>query len=272
VSTTGSHPPPPSLFLRLLEVRAAPELAAYFLSYPWLRRAPRGDGHPVLALPPLGATDFATIPLRLFLRGRGYAVHGWELGRNIGPVPGMPARLREQFRRIRAQHGRRVSLIGWSLGGIYARELAKVFPDDVRQVITLCSPFAADPRASNSVRTYERLSGQRIEHSRGHRDLAEPPPVPTTAIYSRSDGVVAWQGCVQQVGPLRENVGIVGSHFGVGHHPLALYAIADRLAQPETAWKPFERHGIRRVLYTAPAHTARGRSGAPEIIVEDRGG
>src|SRR5512143_912135 len=159
--STGSHPPPPSLLLRLLEVRSAAELAAYFLSYPWLRRAPRGDGHPVLALPPLGATDLATIPLRRFLRGRGYAVHGWGLGRNIGPVAGMPARLREQFRRIRAQHGRTVSLIGCSLGGIYARERAKAFPADVRQVITLCSPFAIDPRASHSRRTYERLSGQR---------------------------------------------------------------------------------------------------------------
>lgn len=272
MSTIGSPPPPPSLFLRLLELRSLAELGAFSLTYPWLRRVPCGDGHPVLILPPLGASDLATVPLRRFLRGRGYAVHGWGLGRNIGPVPGMPSRLRDRFRRIRTQHGRAVSLIGWSLGGLYARELAKAFPNDVRQVITLCSPFGVDPRASNAVRTYERLSRQTLEQGRGDRNLAEPPPVPTTAIYTRSDGVVAWQGCVEQIGPLRENVEIVGSHFGVGHHPLALYAIADRLAQLETTWKPFDRSGVRRFLYPAPADRARGAAGGTEIATGDRSG
>ena len=272
MSTIAPHMPPPSLVLRLLEVRSLAELGAFALTYPLLRRAPRGDGHPVLILPPLGTSDVSTAPLRMFLRGRGYAAHGWGLGTNIGPVPGMAARLRDHLTRIRAQHGRTVSLIGWSLGGVYARELAKVFPVDVRQVITLCSPFGVDPRASNSVRRYERLSKQTIEQACGGRDLAEPPPVPTTAIYSRTDGIVAWQGCVEKPGPLRESVEIRGSHFGVGHHPLALYVIADRLAQPETAWKPFDRSGTRRFFYPAPHRDERWQPGAPEISRENRGG
>jgi len=264
VSTTAPHPPPPSLLFRFLELRSIPELGAFALTYPLLRRVPHGDGHPVLVLPPLGAGDAATIPLRAFLRGRGYAARGWGLGRNRGPVPGMAARLRECLVRTRARHGRTVSLIGWSLGGIYARELAKAFPGDVRQVITLCSPFAVDPRASNSVRSYERLSKQRIDHPHG-RDLSEPPPVPTTAIYSRTDGIVAWQGCVETAGPLQESVEIESSHFGVGHHPLALYVIADRLAQPESAWRPFDRSGLRRVFYPTPEHGARWQPSAAEV-------
>lgn len=269
MSKNAPHLPPPSLALRLLEVRSLAELGAFALTYPLLRRAPRGDGHPVLVLPPLGASDVSTAPLRMFLRGRGYAAQGWGLGTNVGPVPGMAARLRDHLTRIRARHGRRLSLIGWSLGGIYARELAKVFPGDVRQVITLCSPFGVDPRASNAVRKYERLSKQKIEHASGDRDLAIPPPVPTTAIYTRTDGIVAWQGCVETHGPLRESVEIRGSHFGVCHHPLTLCVIADRLAQPETAWKPFDRSGFRRFLYPAPEGGERWQPQAPDISRED---
>jgi pimeloyl-ACP methyl ester carboxylesterase len=272
LSMNEPYPPPPSRWLYLMEVRSLVELGAFALTYPLLRRVPRGDGHPVLILPPLGTGDGSTAPLRMFLKGRGYAAHGWGLGRNIGPVPGMAARLRDHLARIREQYGRRVSLIGWSLGGIYARELAKMFPRDVRQVITLCSPFGVDPRASNAVRKYQRLSKQPIEDAHGGRDLAQPPPVPTTAIYSRSDGIVAWQGCVETPGPLRESVEIQGSHLGVGHHPLALCVIADRLAQPETAWSPFDRSGLRRFLYPAPGGGARWRTRVPEISGEPRGG
>src|SRR5690349_8104798 len=116
---------PPRAGLLLLETRALLELAALLPAYPFLRRAPRGDGHPVLVLPGFMASDFSTRTLRRFLRDLGYAAHGWKLGRNVGPSPELVGRLVERLQELRARHGRRISLIGWSLGGIYARELAR---------------------------------------------------------------------------------------------------------------------------------------------------
>src|SRR5215475_15204524 len=133
--------PRPNPRLLPLEGRALLELAALLPAYPFLRRAPAGDGHPVLVLPGFMASDFSTRTLRRFLRDKGYAVHGWKLGRNLGPsaatIGGMTARLQS----LQARYGRRVSLVGWSLGGIYSRELARAMPEMVRQVITLASPF-----------------------------------------------------------------------------------------------------------------------------------
>ena len=231
---------PPARGLLVLEGRALLELAALIPAYPLLRRAPRGDGHPVLVLPGLMASDFSTRALRSFLRARGYRVHGWKLGRNLGPTPeraaGMVARLEE----LHAQHGRQVSLIGWSLGGIYARELGRRFPSLVRQVITLASPFrdvdaTNVPRFLRAAATRRPLPGQEAMRAQ----LSTPLPVPSTAIYSRSDAIVAWQSCREDEGPLSENIEVASSHLGIGHHPVVLLTIADRLAQPEGAWRPF---------------------------------
>src|SRR5215467_14367832 len=139
---------PPRRRLLLLEGRAFLEFAALIPAYPFLRRAPRGDGHPVLVLPGFMASDFSTRTLRRFLRDLGYAVHGWKLGRNVGPSPETVGRLVARLQELRTRHGRRISLIGWSLGGIYARELARRFAPDIRQVITLASPFR-DVEATN---------------------------------------------------------------------------------------------------------------------------
>lgn len=239
----------PSLPLLLLESRAFWELGAYFASRPLQRLAPAGDGHPVLILPGLGASDISTHPLRAFLRRRGYWVHGWKLGRNIGD-PMILKPLAERLHALRQRHGRKISLIGWSMGGLFARELAKLAPGDVRLVITLASPFAGPPGASNVQRAYKMLSGRdpKADTALSAR-LRQPPPVPVTSIYSRSDGIVAWQSCVEKAGAQMENVKVHSSHLGMGCHPHALFIIADRLAQPEGQWTPFQRGGLPQSLF-----------------------
>jgi len=247
---------PPGLVEVLLESRALLEYGAGIAATPLLRLAPRGDGHPVLVFPGMGASDSSTSPLRRFLRSRGYLAHAWRLGRNLGPTPEVVAQSRARIRALRQRHGRRVSLIGWSLGGIYARELAKAMPEDIRMVITLGTPFAGHPRATNAWRLFEMLNGRR-RHDPGRLDsLRRPPPMPTTSIYSRTDGIVAWQCSVEREGPRAENIEVEASHTGMGVHPAVLYAVADRLAQPEGAWRPFTRTGWRRLIYPDPHRPA----------------
>jgi len=228
---------PPSRELLLLELRAIWELTAFFASYPMLRMAARGDGHPVLVLPGLAASDLSTRPLRRYLSDQGWSAHGWKLGQNHGPRPGAEERMQQRLAELFARHERKVSVIGWSLGGIFARELARRFPADVRQVITLASPFRA-PSASSVARFYRRgrRNGTRPEP---RAPLGAPLSVPSSSLYSRSDGVVAWRSCLQDEGPLAENIEVRSSHCGMGHHPGALLVIADRLAQPEGAWRPY---------------------------------
>ncbi len=241
----------PSWRLILQEYRAFHELGAYYVTRPLLSLAPSGDGHPVMVLPGFLAGDLSTAPLRTFLRERGYAAHGWELGLNLGPIHDVKENARRRLLSLHKRSGRKVSLIGWSLGGIYAREIARAHPEAVRFVITLGSPFALSPKANNAWRLYELASGDRIdeweENWFAHRPA--PLPVPSTAIYSPTDGVAAWQCCVQPHGPLSESIEVDSSHCGLGHNPLALFAIADRLAQPEGRWRPLKRIGLRRLLY-----------------------
>jgi pimeloyl-ACP methyl ester carboxylesterase len=243
---------PPSRLLLALEVRGIWELQAFFAAYPLLRRASRGDGHPVLVLPGLAASDVSTRPLRIYLKELGYKAHGWKQGPNHGPRPGVEAAMDARLSELAQRYQRKVSLIGWSLGGIFARELARRSPVLVRQVITLGSPFANEPKASNAWRLYEALSGRQVDDWPGREAMKLPPPVPSTAIYTRTDGIVAWQGCREQESAQTQNIEVEGSHSGLGHNPAVLYAIADRLALPEGEWCPFDRGGIRRLLYPDP--------------------
>jgi pimeloyl-ACP methyl ester carboxylesterase len=236
-----------------LEMRAPWELGAGLAAMPLLSLAPKGDGHPVLVFPGLIASDVSTELLRRYLKSLSYHSHRWRQGRNLGPRPGVLDACARLVETLHRQHGRKVSLIGWSLGGIYAREMAKQLPSSVRSVITLGTPFAGHPRATNAWRVYELASGERVDHTpRDWPRLHEAPPVPTTSIYSRTDGVVAWQCSVQQPGPQTENIEVEASHIGLGVHPAVLYAVADRLAQPEGAWQPFDRSGLRKLLYRDP--------------------
>jgi len=233
--------PPPARSLLLLEGRALLELAALLPAYPVLRRAPAGDGHAVLVLPGLMASDFSTRALRRFLRDKGYQAHGWKQGRNVGPSEALIAAMIERLVDVQRRSGRKVSLIGWSLGGIYARELARAMPELVRQVITLASPFA-DLDAVNVPRFLRRRARRRnpVGDDAPIRDrLREPLTVPTTAIFSNSDGIAAGGSCRADAAPFTENLEVESSHLGIGHHPVVLLTIADRLAQPEGKWQPF---------------------------------
>jgi pimeloyl-ACP methyl ester carboxylesterase len=244
---------PPSKLLLLMEGRAIPELAAFVGALPLLRLVtPRGDGHPVLVLPGLLASDNSTRALRGFLKNHGYGAHGWRQGRNLGPRDGVEGLLLDRIKELNDRYGRKVSLVGWSLGGLYARQAAKRAPEAVRLVITLGSPFTGNPRATNAWQVYEYASGRRADEAHVAGPLSDPPPVPTTAIFSRTDGICAWQCCVERDGPQTESIEVDGSHCGLGHHPAAVYAVADRLAQPEGRWKPFERTGWRSLVYPDP--------------------
>ena len=245
---------PPSRTLMFLEGRAFHELGAFLGALPLLSLAPRGDGHPVLVLPGLVASDASTRPLRSFLGSKGYAVSGWRQGRNYGLRPGVQHAMVDLVRELSDAHGRKISLVGWSLGGLYARQLAKMMPERVRQVITLGSPFAGHPTSTNAWRVYEWASGRRADEVDPDfgSTLAEPPPVPTTAIFSRTDGVCAWQGCMEKASAETESIEVESSHCGMGHHPAAVYAVADRLAQAEGEWQPFDRAGWRSMVYPDP--------------------
>lgn len=254
MSATAQAMRPPSKTLMFLEGRAFHEFGAFLGALPLLNLAPRGDGHPVLVLPGLVASDVSTKPLRSFLQGRGYAVSGWKLGRNLGLRDGVQDSMVDLLREMNETHGRKVSLVGWSLGGLYARQLAKMMPERVRSVITLGSPFAGNPKSTNAWRVYEFASGKRADDTDEHfgGSLAGAPPVPTTAIFSRTDGVCAWQSCMEQSSAMSESIEVESSHCGMGHHPAVVYAVADRLAQTEGAFAPFDRSGWRSLVYPDP--------------------
>jgi pimeloyl-ACP methyl ester carboxylesterase len=243
---------PPRLWHMALEARAPMELWASVLSLPILHRVPKGDGQPVLVFPGLLAGDSTTLPLRAYLKRLGYVPYGWKQGINAGPRHGVLAGCRERIEELHAEHGRKVSLIGWSLGGLYAREMAKLMPAMVRQVITLGSPFAGNPQATHAWRIFEYFSGHRVSDPNLLERLRAAPPVPTTSIYSKTDGVVAWQCSVQAPAKQSENIEVSASHLGIGMNPLALFALADRLAQQQDKWKPFSRAGLRGMFFAEP--------------------
>ena len=244
---SDAAPAAPSLMLMALEARAFWEFAALVPAWPLLQRAPRGDGHPVLVFPGLSASDASTMPLRQYLTGLGYEAAGWNQGFNFGPRAGVLATARSHVEELFLRTGQKVSLIGWSLGGVYAREMAKRMPDHVRQVITLGTPFTGSPKSTNAWRVFELTRGRKVEVEASNFDIATPPPVPTTSIYSRTDGIVAWQCSIQPKDPSNpdtENVEVSASHVGLGLNPSAWWVVADRLAQPEGGWKPFERRSV----------------------------
>ena len=243
---------PPSALLALTEgQRVAIEVASLSLVRRLLADLPRGDGHPVMVLPGFLGSDTYNGALRRFLASLGYAVHGWGLGRNLGPRDGALDRLRARFEDLRRRHGRPLTLIGHSLGGIFARELAREYEDDVRQVISLGSPFGRGRRSgSYPSRLFSALNPEE-EMPVDEDGLHIAPPVPTTAVYSKGDGIVNWKTAVQDhklsEAPV-QNIQIRGSHCGMTLNPTVWYVLADRLLQERDGWLPFDSGTFSRVL------------------------
>lgn len=233
--------------------RTLMDMQALMATLPLLSLTRRGDGHAVLVLPGFLAGDESTAVLRRFLRRRGYAPEPWALGRNTGRPDIIQTRLPERFLEFAQRCGQKISIIGQSLGGVYAREIGRMFPEQVRQVITLGSPFATRHGTSTVPivrRLFEQQSGMTVEAMRALIDSMDPhvsPPVPLTAIYSRGDGVVNWRVCREhEEDHITENIEVCGSHCGMAFNPLIYRIVADRLAQPEDDWQPMGRRLRRR--------------------------
>ena len=253
--------PKPSLVHMFAEGRSILELGVTSIFMPFLLRAPKGDDHPVMVLPGFLASDISTKPIRAFLKLKGYQTYGWGLGRNLGTeiVGGeniISDALINRVIELSLKHGEKVSLVGWSLGGILAREVARLLPDYVRQVITLGSPFnGPDGSAPIASKLFEMINGDIVNSNpQVMLNMLTPPPVPTSAIYSRTDGVAHWQACMNRridISEQAENIEVRGSHLGLGHNHQVIWIVANRLAQMEGLWKPYAQKAQGNLLSDA---------------------
>ncbi len=246
---------PPSLWLALLEApRVLTEASTLIPTRGFLSNLPAGDGHTVMTLPGFLATDRSMSVMRDYLTKWGYDARPWQLGRNTGidRQRALEKLLDQRLKTLFEECGRKVSLVGWSLGGLFAREMARRNPQYVRSVITLGSPIG-DPKATSIWRLYEFVTGISLQDRdiRKRIDLLRHPipRVPVTAIYSKSDAIVSSQIASVPVGEEAENIAVTTSHFGMGFNPVVLFALADRLRQVEGDWAPFEISGVRKLFY-----------------------
>jgi hypothetical protein len=249
-SFSASLRAPPISLLAMEPVRALFDYCAARLGCEAL---PVGDGHPVVVYPGLAGGALSTGHLRRFLKDSGFTVHDWEGGINTGPGGAFEDWLGDLVQRVcvlHLEHSRKVSLVGWSLGGVYAREIAKRCPESVRQVITLGTPFGALGNGNHAGTVYKLLNRDSSQLTPElEARLRECPPVPTTSIFSKTDGIVSWRGCIEKKTASSESVEVTASHLGMGTHPQVLRIVANRLAQPEGQWRPLrrgERLGRRR--------------------------
>ncbi|MFL0357134.1 esterase/lipase family protein [Erythrobacter sp. GH1-10] len=251
---------PPNRFWTFAEGRAFFELGAFYAMRPLLSGLTKGDGHSVVVLPGFMASNNSTAPMRRLLSELGYDAHGWDSGRNVRVNEALISRLEAQLERLRDDSGRKISLIGWSLGGVLAREIAKLNPDLIRMVVSLGSPISDDRNHTNAARLFKFFNGDEPERLRDgqFKGLDIAPPVPTTSIFTKTDGVVHWRGSVQHPHktPAKhpsENIEVYASHCGLGVNPSVMIALADRLAQDEGEWMPFEPKPHQRLLFPRPS-------------------
>lgn len=247
----------PSLGLLALEpLRAAFEFVGHEVMSE--KTLPRGDKHAVVIFPGLATNEFVTRPLHSFCARMGYRSVDWGLGFNLGPegeVESWLDSLAEKIQERTSQHRQPISLVGWSLGGIYAREVAKRLNSRVRQVITIGTPFSGAAEHTNVGLVYRLLNGKKAPADAKLLDmLRTAPPVPTSSIYSRTDGVVAWRACLNKNRSGRsESIEIEGSHCGMPWNPAVLRVVANRLAQPLGSWRPYAEYGTPEPSRSVPA-------------------
>lgn len=236
--------------------RAVTELGLSIPFRKFYRNYNIGDGHPVLVLPGFMASDRSTKPLRGFIDQLGYTAYGWDMGRNYAKLY-FVENLADKVNEIHKTHGENVTLIGWSLGGVYAREIGKLIPDKVRQIITLGSPFGGITEPNNATWIYNLLPGNKRVVDIDPDFLASiplPAPVPTTAIYTKGDGVVPWKVCLEKVETaIHQNIQVRGSHLGLGVNPSVLEIVADRLVYRKHNWEHFVAKSIMKDFLYYPS-------------------
>lgn len=232
------------------------EAASLVYSPAWFAALPKGDGHPVMIIPGFAGDDTYNKPLIFFLRQLGYHAVGWKQGRNLGHSQLDPHNLGQRVAKLSQHEGRQITLIGHSLGGVFAREVAKRHPERIRQVISLGSPIGPErTQASALNKVYESLNREPGETDESRWHVA--PPVPTTAIYSPQDGILDWRVCLQSDGHKQtENIEVCGSHNGLTLNLMVWAVLANRLATPLDAWQPLHKHGMLRWLLRKPAWQA----------------
>jgi len=249
---------PPHRVYTLLEGRGLLEMAILPVFLPFLHTTPRGDGHPVLLVPGFTAGDATLVGLQLFLQSRGYHVETWGFGQNTGFKMKFAQALEQKLRFMHHKHRRKVSVIGWSLGGVYAFYTAHIAPECVRTVISLGSPmrFSVEgvkvPIVVQALYRYLAHPMGPVAHVANVRSkiLKAPPPVPSTCVYSMTDGVVPPSSAQLDAGEgQHENIWVPGSHLGLGFNPTVMWVLADRLSQAEDAWEPFRPQGVLGTIY-----------------------
>jgi pimeloyl-ACP methyl ester carboxylesterase len=211
------------------EWRVGLEVARLVAATPTLRRAPRGEGAPVVLVPGWRAPPASMLPLRNYLRFLRHDARDWELGVNVGRPERDAPRLAEQVERL-ASGGRPVTLVGWSLCGTITREAARQAPAAIAQVITYGTPVVGGPTHTIGARSYGPEESARISALIEELDAASPISVPITAIYTRRDGIVSWRACIDRASPEVRHVEVSSTHISMGFDPDVWRVIADRLA------------------------------------------
>ncbi len=245
----------PSARLMLSEARAPFEFVRFLMRASRQKDLPPGDGHAVMLIPGFGVSDVALKPLARAIDRLGYATYGWGEGVNLGMRREIRHNLVIRLRALNERHASAVSLIGWSLGGVFAREMARANPQLVRRVISLGSPINGHPAANNMMPLFRLANrGKPVnEDLEGFNRRKIAPPVPCTAIYSRTDGVVAWQACLEEPAENTENLQVSASHFALPFNLDALACIAQRLAIPEPQADQSGSSAKQPVSKTGPA-------------------
>ncbi len=223
---------PPSTLARLAEVLTVREVGRLAVAGPRLARGPRGDGGPVIDIPGWLAPESSGAPLRAYLRALGHDARGWGHGTNRGDPQRDADLLGSKVVELAGRTGRPVALVGWSLGGVIAREVARQHPDAVSRVVTYGTPVVGGPSFTIGAASAGPAECRRITELIERTEAESPIRVPITAIFTRRDGIVAWQACIDRTSPDVEHIEVGSTHLGLGIDPDVWHVVARRLAAP----------------------------------------